>query len=230
AAVFGEVDDGDACARQTLEFRNLALLADVPRDLKSTEAAQAGIRMIRGAVEAVARALGGPRVSVTTVRRDTPVWSAYDEHAWAGLLLNGNHFGTLGLIARPTLDQWGLEERVVAAEVNLDALIALFPPVSSAHPLPTYPGIERDLSIVVDEQVAWSEIEAVIAAADPARLVGHELVTTWRGKQIGAGRKSVTLRLHFRDPDRTLRHEEVDPQMDALMARCREQLSAEIRA
>ena len=39
----------------------------------------------------------------------------------------------------------------------------------------------------------------------------------FRGKQIGAGKKSVTLRMVFRDPERTLRHEEVDPQVDAVV-------------
>ncbi len=229
ASVFGEVDDGETFGRQTLEFRNLALLADLPRGMKAAEAGQAGVRTILGAVESVARSLGGPQVKVDVVRHDQPVWSAYDGKAWAALHLNGAMLGTFGLIARPTLDQWGLEEGVVCAEVNLDALVALFPPVSSAHPLPSFPGIERDLSIILDEATPWSDVEAVIEAARLDLMVGHEFVTTYRGKQIGAGRKSVTLRLHFRDPERTLRHEEVDPQMETLMGLCREKLSAEIR-
>jgi phenylalanyl-tRNA synthetase beta chain len=54
-------------------------------------------------------------------------------------------------------------------------------------------------------------------------------VTVSRGKPVPAGRKSVTLRLVFRDPQRTLRHEEVDPQVATVLSRLTEDLGAELR-
>jgi phenylalanyl-tRNA synthetase beta chain len=55
-------------------------------------------------------------------------------------------------------------------------------------------------------------------------------VGTYRGPQTGPGRKSVTMRLRFRAPDRTLRHDEVDPQVGALVAAAKSSLAAELRA
>jgi phenylalanyl-tRNA synthetase beta subunit len=46
---------------------------------------------------------------------------------------------------------------------------------------------------------------------------------------VGAGKKSVTLRLRFRDPERTLRHEEVDPLVSRVVARLGEETGAELR-
>jgi hypothetical protein len=55
-----------------------------------------------------------------------------------------------------------------------------------------------------------------------------EFVTTFRGKQIGAGRKSVTLRIRFRAPDRTLKHDEVDVQMEQVMNALKSAFDAEL--
>jgi phenylalanyl-tRNA synthetase beta subunit len=57
-----------------------------------------------------------------------------------------------------------------------------------------------------------------------------EFVTTFRGKQIGAGKRSLTQRVRFRAANRTLRHEEVDPQMQRVMELLKSNFHAEIRA
>ena len=60
-------------------------------------------------------------------------------------------------------------------------------------------------------------------------LEAIDFVTTFRGKQIGRGHKSVTLRLRFRAPDRTLKSELVDEQVEAIVKALKKQLGAEIR-
>ncbi len=61
------------------------------------------------------------------------------------------------------------------------------------------------------------------------RVERVSFVGVYRGRQTGPGRKSVTLRLRFRDPARTLRHEEVDPQVEAIVGLARESLGAQLR-
>src|SRR5262249_2465838 len=107
--------------------------------------------------------------------------------------------------------------------------IALYPPRSTATELPAFPPIERDLSLVVEESVTWNAVRSSVEAARPALLEAVEFVGTYRGKQIGAGKKSVTLRMRFRDPARTLRHDEVDPQVAAVVAAAAKDLRAGVR-
>ena len=95
--------------------------------------------------------------------------------------------------------------------------------------LPQFPGIDRDLSLIVPEPTSWAQIEQMAQGLNLDRCVGWEMVDIFRGKQLGEGKKSVTLRLHFRDSDRTLRHEEVDPQVELLAERAKSTLGAEIR-
>ena len=124
----------------------------------------------------------------------------------------------------------GLDVPLVGAELWIDDLIASYPPLGSAAVLPAYPGIDRDLSLILDEATRWDQVETLAREAALERCVGHEFVSVFRGQQIGAGKKSLTLRVHFRDDERTLTHDEVDPQMDQLAAKARDTLGAEIRA
>src|SRR5690606_7999702 len=120
--------------------------------------------------------------------------------------------------------------QVIVAELNLPSLLELYPPRVSITPLPSYPAIERDLSVLVDETVAWGAIEDAVHNAQPALLEGLTFVGVYRGKQIGAGKKSVTFRLRFRDPERTLRHDEVDPQMRVVVDALAYNVNATLRA
>jgi phenylalanyl-tRNA synthetase beta chain len=123
-----------------------------------------------------------------------------------------------------------LEEGVAFAELDLSALIAMYPPAPRAHTLPRFPGIERDISVVVDESRTWGELERVLEGVELSRLERREFVGVYRGKPLERGRKSVTFRLHFRDPERTLRHEEVDPEVDQVVKALSAEIGAELRA
>jgi phenylalanyl-tRNA synthetase beta chain len=145
------------------------------------------------------------------------------------VLVNGAALGWLGVIDVGTQKQFELDVPVAAAEIELAPLIALYPPRAKVDALPAFPGIERDLSLVVAETVAWAGLREMVRDLRPEKLADIRFVGTYRGKQIGAGKKSVTFRLTFRDPSRTLRHEEVDPQVAQVVARPTSRFGAELR-
>ncbi len=85
------------------------------------------------------------------------------------------------------------------------------------QPLPRFPSVERDLSIIVPDAATWRQIEqAVVAVPQPMRS-GMEYVTTYRGKPIPAGSKSVTVRLTYRSGEGTLRSVQVDEQVQQVV-------------
>lgn len=228
------------------EIRTLALLADaVPlytgASSKAFDVKQDAVRLVRGAIESVALALGGKQAVIELVPSKSPV-KGFDPSASAEVRLTArlsgesvdapartSVIGTLGLIAPDVQKRYDLQHPVVGAELDVNALLALFPPRSLAQTLPAFPGIERDLSLIVAETVSWASIDRLISESKLDRLVGREFVTTFRGQQIGTGKKSVTVRLAFRDPARTLRHEEVDPQIASLVAAAGQKLGATLR-
>ncbi|MFG0286154.1 MAG: phenylalanine--tRNA ligase subunit beta [Phycisphaerales bacterium JB039] len=229
AAAYAQV----AGREETVEHRNLSLLMDVPgvapgKQAKQEQLQQA-VRLLRGSIEALATALAGPAaaVEVTPCAPSSPAWA---DGAHGQVTLDGRHIGVLGVIGPQALRLFDLDIPVVCADLSVEALCAAFPPKALAHALPAFPGIERDLSLIVDEQMAWADVASAVRDTPLEQLEDFEFVGTYRGAQVGARRKSVTLRLRFRDPARTLRHEEVDPQIEALVTRLGERLGATLRA
>lgn len=221
SAVFAE-HDGGAQDGETVENRNVTLLMDAPD-------AQEGVRAMRGVIDTLVRTLGGEAATLT-VESSPPYCAAYRADAFARVMLNGATLGCFGVLDKKSCKKWAIDVGLVAAELNLDALLNLYPPASKAEALPAFPAIERDLSVVVKEATAWAEIESLTMGAQPALLEGLRFVGVYRGKPLDKGQKSVTFRLKFRDPARTLRHEEVDPQVESVVSALKSGVGAELRA
>jgi phenylalanyl-tRNA synthetase beta chain len=214
----------------TLERRRLAMVLDVPGGVAGkppkAEEIQAGIRLMRGSLEAVAEAMG---CRDSLALRPGGPGRGFDPIAQAEILVAGVSIGGLGLVSAETRGLFDLDTPVIACECDLDPLIDAYPPRSSVRPLPVFPGIDRDLSLIVGEGVAWADVESAVLGNRPARLESVEFVGVYRGPQAGTGNKSVTLRLRFRDPTRTLRHEEVDPEIRTISDVVVAKLGASIR-
>ncbi len=221
APVFGATADG-----VEVERRVLSMIADAPESGKAQERRQHAIRLMRGVVDTLASRLHGGTVAFEPA--DVPI-DAYEPGACGAVTINGERVGVVGLLSKATRGAYDLKHEVVACELSMDALLGSFPPASKAERLPEFPGIERDVSLVVNESVGWAQVEGLIGSSSLALLDGHDFVGTFRGGPIDTGKKSLTLRLKFRDPARTLRHEEVDPQVATFVERATSELGAEIR-
>lgn len=224
----------------SLEAKRLGLLLDVPLSGKraTQEDRQTAVRLVRGAVEAVVRSMAGPRARVEIQPHDAHApASAWEPGAsgtvWVVTDKGRESIGVMGLISKGTLDQFELEHPVACAELDVASLVSRYPGAAAIEPLPAFPSIERDLSLVVSEDVAWARFEGLLervgSEREMALLESTRFVGVYRGEQAGKGKKSVTLRMRFRAPDRTLRHEEVDPQVARVVAEAGRELGAVLR-
>ncbi len=186
---------------------------------------QGDVHFLRGALEAVVGQVA-PRTRLTVV----PAAAAgLDERASAEVRLDGQPAGIIGTVSAQVLDHYGLERPHAAAAVRFEALIGRASGERSYRPLPRFPAVRRDLSLVVDEQVAWRALEEAIRSAGQGELEGLEYVGTYRGRQIPAGKKSVTVSLTYRSPTETLRHEQVDEMVRGVVEALGERVGAELR-
>jgi phenylalanyl-tRNA synthetase beta chain len=85
-------------------------------------------------------------------------------------------------------------------------------------PIPEFPGVERDLALLVPFRVPAAEVDATIRSA-----AGNLLESVWpfdqyTGKGVAEGTRSLAWRLRFRHPERTLTDAEVDRAVDAVLA------------
>lgn len=229
ASTFELSKDGHA------ERESLALVVDAEHGAASGEGS---LRSLRGIVERLLRMLLGEHTAIEL--REDPQAAAWLAPAARIVVTPSStdrptstrtmEVGRIGLVAPAALTACGLPLPQWAAEIELEGLLDGFPPTPRAESLPAYPAIARDVSAIVEERVAWSALEAEIRSLHLEFLESIEFVTAFRGKPIPPGRKSVTARLRFRSPQRTLRHEEVDPQMGQAIAALQRRLGAEIRS
>jgi len=96
--------------------------------------------------------------------------------------------------------------------------------------LTRYPSVTRDLSLVIEENISWQQVENTIFDLDLHDLQELTFVDIYRGKGVEAGCKSLTLSMIFRNPEQTLTHEEVDAYQEKILAALGENLNAELRA
>ncbi|MFL5841504.1 MAG: phenylalanine--tRNA ligase subunit beta, partial [Thermoleophilaceae bacterium] len=108
------------------------------------------------------------------------------------------------LVAR----EWDLEN-AAAFELDLDLLAELAPGPAQFVPLSAFPPVIQDIAVVVPEEVPAGDVEVAIAEGGGELLARLELFDVYRGEQVGAGNKSLAIRLEFQAPDRTLTDDEV---------------------
>ncbi len=200
----------------------LALLADVGEG-QAAAAAQT-MAALRSAIAELIQQLGDHGASVDIKPADPPNFDTA-----ATVAVNGQAVGSFGLLSAQAGKAFDLKVNVAVAELELAPLLALYPPKHQVGPLPKFPAIERDLSVILSEATPWAEVEQHVLATEPAMLEQLAFVETYRGKPIPKGQKSISFRMRFRDPETTLRHEQVDPQVNQVIERLKAKVNAELR-
>jgi phenylalanyl-tRNA synthetase beta chain len=225
ASTFAQDATGAASERTCL-----ALLVDVPVTGKnaSVEDRQTGLRLLRGAMESIVRALAGAGATLS-LKDASPRCAGLDASGFASVALDGREIGMAGFASASQMAAYELAAPVAVAELDLSALLAAYPPRAIISLPPEFPGIERDVSFIVDEQVTWERIRDHVESSRSPMLERASFVGTFRGRQIGAGKKSVTVRLSYREPSRTLRHEEIDGPVQQLIESMKAGLGATLR-
>jgi phenylalanyl-tRNA synthetase beta chain len=135
-------------------------------------------------------------------------------------MADGRRIGVLGQLAPAVAEAHGLGagDVVYVAELDLDAADALSAEAIRVEPLPKYPSVTRDVSIVVDDTLPSAQVRRTVADAAPQTLVRVREFDRYQGKGVPDGRVSLSLRLTFRSSERTLTDPEVQSAMDAVLA------------
>jgi len=200
-----------------------------------TETTELAIVMDAGDDEGIGAIRGVVNQVCTVVSASTEITVSPEENVhWlepSGLVsVNGTVVGRIGRLSESLQKKWDLPTTVHVAQLHLGDLLTQFPPEKQSTSLPKQPAIERDITIIVDEKVLWSDLCNGINTLNAANLEEVTFVTTFRGKNIASGKKSLTLRLRFRDAKRTLTHDEVNEPVTAVIEILTNSFGAEIRS
>ena len=141
---------------------------------------------------------------------------------------NGNCLGFLGELHPTVCANFEINKRVYVAQIDLEKLKESKKQKSKYVPIPRYPSVDRDIAVVVNVDVAAADvIDTIKQSCKLCESV--ELFDVYRGEQIGKDEKSMALSLKFRNKDKTLNDEEVEPQIKRALRALGERFNARLR-
>ncbi len=148
----------------------------------------------------------------------------------AQLLVAGQVVGCFGEMHPKTVSALQLGDRtILAAEFDLEAMLAAVPDRYPYVPVPRFPAALRDIAVIVEDAIANERIAAEMRAAGGELLGDARLFDLYRGEPIPAGHKSLAYALTYQAADRTLTDKEVDKAHKKIEDRLRHVLKARIR-
>jgi phenylalanyl-tRNA synthetase beta chain len=152
----------------------------------------------------------------------------------AQVLLNGRVIGHVGELHPRWRQAWDLPHAPVVFELDLDAVTQRS--VSVAQPVAKLQAVERDIAVIVREQVTHAELMQAIHSAPTQGLLRHAvLFDVYRPKidaagGLAQGEKSLAVRLSLHSDEATLTDAQIEAAMGAVMASLSERVSARLRS
>jgi phenylalanyl-tRNA synthetase beta chain len=179
----------------------------------------------RGALDLLAERLGLSTLALSSDRIDFLEAAGASRIARAGRVV-----GSLGEVARSVRERYGIDRPVFCLEIDLaeEASGAARPP-RQFKPLPRFPAVRRDLSLLVGPGTTFEAIERVIRRTASLPVSEVEVFDRYRGPGVPAGSVSLAIQIAFQHPQRTLAAEEVQQTQDAIVRALGQELGVTLR-
>jgi len=157
--------------------------------------------------------------------------AAFHPGKCARLLVGERELGVMGELHPLVRAHYELlEAPVLAADLDLAALLEQIPAQVELEAVAAYPPVLEDLALVLDEDIPAERVEQVIRAAGGRMLKGLRLFDVYRGEQTGAGKKSLAYSLTYQSLEKTLTDEEALKIRQRIIRELEQELGAKLRA
>ncbi len=142
----------------------------------------------------------------------------------------GNAVGTIGRLSDDLELAYKFKQAVFVAEIDLDKVLKVEKEIVSYRPLPNFPSIERDVSLLISRDLSFANIRNAITAGNFENLHAVDFVDIYEGKGLSESERSLTLRLIYRAEERTLTDAEVDAVHQKILSFVETEFNAKLRA
>lgn len=183
-------------------------------------------RKAKGVVEMMARYV---HMEALTFRQtEKPVWA--DNVVWLNIYRGDEKVGDLALLAKKVSMACGIKNmNVMLFQLDQDSLVPLKSRTNTFTHLAEYPMTDYDISLLVDGSVQWKDVAQTVRGIKSELLHGAAFVDEYRGKQVPAGKKSLTLRLAIGSKDKTLTSAEIEEVASGVLNKIAKRFGAELR-
>lgn len=155
--------------------------------------------------------------------------STYHKGRCANIIVGEHIIGTLGELHPLVQEEFNIGMRTFVADLDFNMIMQLVKEEKLFSSIPKYPAVERDMAILVKDEVTSMQIENLVKESGGTLLESVRMFDMYKGKQIPEGHKSVAYALIFRAEDKTLSDDEVNKVFDSILETLGTQLGAQLR-
>ncbi|MEE4261965.1 MAG: phenylalanine--tRNA ligase subunit beta [Desulfobacteraceae bacterium] len=162
---------------------------------------------IKGVAEGLIRALKVDNIRFTAMPDGD---CDYTRPGFTAQILAGDiPAGLVGEIHPRVREAFDLKQSAYIFELDLDKIVALIPQTAKSMPIPKFPAIYRDITIIVDRSIETQTVLETVSNIREGLVENLNLFDVFEGDPIAAGKKSVSFRVTYRSSDKTLEDEDI---------------------
>ena len=151
----------------------------------------------------------------------------------AGLVIetvSGRKLGVLGILHKNCCKKFDINAEVYYSELNWNNLMKEIKSAKvSASEISKFPPVKRDLALLLDKKVLFSEIEKIAFEVDRKLLKKVVLFDVYEGKNLPEGKKSYAVSFTLQDEEKTLNDKQIDNLMNRIQKSLEDKLNAQLR-
>ena len=176
----------------------------------------------KGVIENMARYCHMEEIKLEKIEK--PSWA--DINAYLNITKNDETIGTVGLLSVKVMTETKIKRTNVAIfEINCDKFVPYASRTNEYEKLPGLPLVEKDLSILANEEITWKQIEESIKS----KVKEVEFVDEYRGNQIPEGKKSITLKVKILNEGTTMTSEQINERINSILKVLDKKCGAKLR-
>ena len=158
---------------------------------------------LKGAIEDLLEGLGIGEVIFTGIDESV---CPYFEPGYGAKIHKQGDIGVLGKLGHPVLKRFGLKQDAYVFELDLSAVMAHMPDQIQARPLPRYPSISQDVTLIVDQQIPVGDVMGQMKTIAEKEFLVEDmyLFDLFEGSPLAEGKKSLSFRIVYRSENKTL--------------------------
>jgi len=146
---------------------------------------------------------------------------------------NSVSLGVAGQLARRVAEKFKLRQEIFLAEIELETLYAQIRAAKDARryePLPRFPAVERDFSLLLADGTAFSDVVKTIRLLNIGEITSIDAADLFRGKNVPAGKYSLLVRVTFQSREATLTDAQISDFSAKIISALEKNLGAQLRA
>ncbi len=179
---------------------------------------------LKSIVEGVFKRLNFDTTKMKSIETERDIFNYGIKHT-----INNKTLVEIGSVSNKYLSIFGIEQEVFYADINWNNTIKYLPEVQKYVPISKFPAVKRDLALLLNKDVKFSDIETLAYKTEKKLLKNVSIFDVFEDEKLGENKKSYAVSFKIQDETKTLKDKQIDKIMKKLQYTFEKELGAELR-